>query len=190
MKHDKPLDNISPEYKAHLQRMHSQNPEWGKSAVRFINRIRDMIDTEMPKHILDYGCGKASIARTLKGEYPNIALQLYDPGMPEYDHAPKIADMIICTDVLEHIEPDKIDDVLEHILSLMVKCGYFVIHTGDCGHRLPDGRPAHLLQQPQIWWEAKLIEAFRPRGFALFFADTGLPHRFEVKIVRINYGSA
>lgn len=113
----------------------------------------------------------------------DLSPALYDPGIKKHSKLPEPADFVICTDVLEHIEPELIDNVLSHLAHLTKREAYFVIFTGDCGHKLPDGRAAHLIQKPRAWWEGKLLEVFG-EYFDFSFADTGLPHRFEVVITR------
>jgi SAM-dependent methyltransferase len=176
---------ITPEYQQTLQTMHAQQAGWAKSGPRFLERVCALIDEHQPAAVLDYGCGKGALAAELHKKYPALTVYLYDPGLEQFTQLPPACDFVICTDVLEHIEPDYIEAVLEHIACLTHKVAYFVVHTGDCGHKLPDGRPAHILQRDQVWWEAKLIEAYRYLGFELTFKDTGRPMRFEATAVRI-----
>lgn len=179
------MDNlITPDYQKTLQTMHAEQAQWARSGPRFLQRVLDLITIHKPASVLDYGCGKGALIAHINQHYPVLDTDLYDPGIPDFDHDPEPAGFIICTDVLEHIEPELIENVLAHIASLTEELAYFVVHTGDCGHKLPDGRPAHILQRDQVWWEAKLIEAYRPLGFELTFKATGLPMRFEAIAVR------
>jgi hypothetical protein len=68
--------------------------------------------------------------------------------------------MVACIDVLEHIEPDCLDDVLDHLAGLVQRLGFFTVHTGPAIKVLPDGRNAHLTQQPARWWLPKLLDRF------------------------------
>lgn len=179
---------ISQDYQTTLQAMHAQHTGWAKSGPRFLAQVSAMIDEHQPRHALDYGCGKGALAQELHAKYPALPICLYDPGIEQFAKEPLPCDFVICTDVLEHIEPELIENVLAHIASLTKLCAYFVVHTGDCGHKLPDGRAAHILQRDQVWWEAKLIEAYRPLGFELTFKDTGRPMRFEARAVRVTHG--
>lgn len=181
-------DLITPEYRATLQAMHKEQVGWAKSGTRFLSQICGMIDKHKPKTILDYGCGKGVLIAQLNQSHPDIVKDLYDPGIEKYSHDPKPADFVICTDVLEHIEPELINNVLEHLEQLTQKCAYFVIHTADCGHKLPDGRPAHLLQKPQSWWSQRISRVFK--GCHIEYKNTGLPNRFDVRIERVENGTA
>ena len=68
--------------------------------------------------------------------------------------------MVVCIDVLEHIEPECLDDVLDDLQRLVIKYGFFTIHTGPAQKVLPDGRNAHLTQEPLSWWNEKLESRF------------------------------
>ena len=69
------------------------------------------------------------------------------------------ADYGLCTDVMEHIPPSKVDLVLERISGAVSKC-YFSIDT------IPDslgkliGETLHACVESADWWEAKLLEHF------------------------------
>jgi hypothetical protein len=65
--------------------------------------------------------------------------------------------MVACIDVLEHIEPECLDNVLDHIASLTEAVAFLSIHTGPALKKLPDGRNAHLIQEPAEWWLPKLM---------------------------------
>jgi 2-polyprenyl-3-methyl-5-hydroxy-6-metoxy-1,4-benzoquinol methylase len=71
---------------------------------------------------------------------------------------PKPCDLVVCTDVLEHVEEDKIDSVLDHIFRLSAKSTYLVISTKPAKTILPDGRNAHLIIRPLDWWMKKITE--------------------------------
>lgn len=100
--------------------------------------------------ILDYGCGKGKLGIGRK----------YDPAIPEFSQDPEPADLIVCTDVMEHIEPELLEDVLKHIRSKMKKYGYFTIGCSKAAKKLPDGRNAHLIIQRPEWWVERLSQYF------------------------------
>jgi 2-polyprenyl-3-methyl-5-hydroxy-6-metoxy-1,4-benzoquinol methylase len=84
----------------------------------------------------------------------------YDPAIEGKDSFPLPADMIVCTDVFEHIEEECIDEVLRHIQSLMRKAGFFTVSIVPAKKQLGDGRNAHILLRSSKWWLAKLMEYF------------------------------
>lgn len=109
-------------------------------------------------HLLDYGCGaQTNLARHLKADH-KLTYQAYDPGVPRFSRAPIPAQMVACIDVLEHIEPDCLDNVLDDIVRLTEVIAFLSIDTGPATKTLTDGRNAHLIQQPLSWWLPKLCD--------------------------------
>ena len=107
------------------------------------------------RSVLDYGSGKGYLGKELP-----FPIWEYDPAIPGKDQSPRPADLVVCTDVLEHIEPEKLIHVLRDLSRCVLKVGYFVIHTGPSGKVLADGRNSHLIQQPPEWWRMKLKKHF------------------------------
>lgn len=83
-----------------------------------------------------------------------------------------------CIDVLEHIEPDCLDAVLDDMRRCTLNGIFLTIHCFPAGKTLPDGRNAHLIQQPTHWWLPKLCERWEPRMLTWMgrgFQFAGLP---------------
>ena len=109
-------------------------------------------------HLLDYGCGaNTSLAKGLKADH-KLKYQAYDPGVPRFSREPVPAQMVACCDVLEHVEPDKLDAVLDHIASLADGVVFLSVCTAAALKFLPDGRNAHLIIEPMLWWLPKFID--------------------------------
>ena len=144
-----------------LYRQLHQNPDMfkGMSLKMYIPEIGMLIKNSNIQSINDYGCGKARAWQkyNLKHLWELVDVGLYDPGVEEYSIPIIVArDLVLCIDVLEHIEPDYIDDILDDIDRLSTKAVFFNICTRPANKILPDGRNAHLLVRPQEWWEEKL----------------------------------
>jgi hypothetical protein len=73
--------------------------------------------------------------------------------------------MVACIDVLEHIEPDCLDDVLDHLKHLTGKIGFFTVSCIPAKKTLPDGRNAHLIQESPEWWLPKITDRFALQSF-------------------------
>jgi len=150
---------ITPEYKAQQAKLHAIG-NYGVTASKYGKTVSDIIDRVEINHVLDYGCGSnRSLTETLKPAR-NIVYQPYDPCVPEVSDDPVPADMVVCIDVLEHIEPALLDDVLDHLHSLTERALFVSINTGPAGKVLDDGRNAHLIQKPMAWWLPKLFERY------------------------------
>lgn len=150
---------ISDEYLEQLRKMREIKPNWGNAGERHAQAIVDLADDREVRSIIDYGCGHGVLLGVLARLRPGLALQGYDPGMPQYSALPARADMLVSTDVLEHIEPDRLLGVMGHIRSL-APLAYINVHTGPARAVLPDGRNAHLIQKPAGWWELELRKQF------------------------------
>lgn len=162
---------ISEDYKAEQQRMHAALPEYGIASVEFAPKVSELINQLCITDILDYGCGKGRLAQNLQVDHA-CRITAYDPGMPGLDDAPDPAEMVCCIDVLEHIEPGLIDNVLDDLQRVTKQYGFFTVHTGAAIKMLSDGRNAHLIQESMQWWLPKLWVRFeihhyvaRPNGF-------------------------
>lgn len=153
---------FSPEY-AKLQALfHAARADYGTSGRLYSEQILQMANRLQTRRILDYGCGKC----TLQSSLP-FPIQNYDPFIPEYAAMPHDADIVVCTDVMEHVEEEHVDGVLEHIESLCNKAAFFQIATGPASKTLPDGRNAHITQHNGNWWLAELMRWFDIKSFVI-----------------------
>jgi len=152
----KKLENplISDYYRQQNALLHEQRDDYGAKGKRWGNVVVEVCKGLETRDVLDYGCGKGSLRRSL----PMVDVRNYDPAMPEWSEDPDPADVVTCLDVLEHIEPEKLDNVLAHIKSLARKSAIFVIATRPAIKRLPDGRNTHLIVENKMFWLNKLEE--------------------------------
>jgi hypothetical protein len=153
---EKPV--ISEAYRRQQQELH-QNPNYGVASLQFAPMVRQLFDQVKATSISDYGAGKQNLRKALEQGGLQTDYRPYDPAFPEYGEA-RSADLVCCIDVLEHIEPDLLDNVLDQLAEITVKHGFFTIHTGAAIKVLSDGRNAHLIQKPSSWWLPKLCERF------------------------------
>lgn len=113
--------------------------------------------------VLDYGCGPGQLLKGIQDHFqplPGVEYREYDPAIDEKSKMPEPADLVVCTDVLEHIEPQCLQTVLGHIASLTGKLAIINVSTREAYKNLPDGRNAHLIVQPTSWWESWLRRYF------------------------------
>ena len=105
--------------------------------------------------VLDYGCGQGYLQKSLP-----FPISQYDPAIPEFSSLSESCDLVCCSDVLEHIEPAKIDAVLNDLKRATRSVGYFVIHTGLAYKRFSNGMNTHLLVQDTEAWLSLLSRFF------------------------------
>jgi SAM-dependent methyltransferase len=156
---------ITQTYEQLNRQLYVAEPEYGTSGKTWAKYVRNLCQN--PRSILDYGCGRRTLEQAL-----GFPIQNYDPCIKGFEDPPEPADMVACTDVLEHIEPECLDAVLDDLKRVTRKDGFFVIATRKAAKVLADGRNAHLIVQPAEWWLPKLQERFRVTGFSTL--DIGL----------------
>lgn len=146
------------EWYRELQHELHKNPRYGAASMKFAPMVQKLIAAHWPETLLDYGAGKRLLRTAIKG----VTITEYDPCVPEIAAPPQGRfDMVCCLDVLEHIEPECLEDVLTDLGNLTRKLALMTIHTGPAGKFLSDGRNAHLIQQPIAWWAGRLEPHFR-----------------------------
>ena len=156
---------ISDEYRKMQQQMH-ENPEYGKASLAFVDVVSDVIEKTHATELLDYGAGKGRLAQALRAhvKWPIKVFQ-YDPAIPEWSAPPPPCRLVVCIDVLEHIEPTLIENVLDDLKRVTLGAGIFTVHTGPAVKILPDGRNAHLIQQSAEWWLPQIMRRFELINF-------------------------
>ncbi len=153
------MATITDAYLKMQQELHV-NPKYGVASLSYAPLVRNVFDQSRSRSISDYGAGKCNLKIGLERTgLKNFDYFPYDPVFPEYG-PPKKADLVCCIDVLEHIEPDLIDNVIDDLGRITVKFGFFTIATGPAVKVLSDGRNAHLIQKPTSWWLPKLVRHF------------------------------
>lgn len=153
------MRGISEEYAKLNSALHETNPAYGTSSGKWVAHVRALIQAFGCRSALDYGAGKGLLAR----EIPMI--RNYDPAVDEWSGEPEPADLVVCTDVLEHVEPEYLDEVLDHLAELAQKIVFLTVATRPAQKVLADGRNAHLIVEPAEWWMPKLMSRFRVREF-------------------------
>lgn len=154
---------ISNDYLTLNKELHARNPNYGISGSRHAEKIKDIADSITANSILDYGCGKG----TLKNEIGNDFWEIieYDPAIEGKEENNTQQDLVVCTDVLEHIEPGLLDAVLDDIRRCSLKACFLTVSTVEALKTLADGRNAHLIVEPSAWWLSKLLERFELVSF-------------------------
>ncbi len=146
---------ISAEYRGLNAQLHRSNPTYGAGGQKHAETVCRIAEKIGTRSILDYGSGKGLLAQAIP--YP---IWEYDPAVLGKEGAPRPADLVVCTDVLEHIEPEKLMFVLGDLQRCVLKVGYFVIHTGPAQKSYADGRNTHLIQRGESWWRKHLDRFF------------------------------
>ena len=162
---------ISKEYKEKIVAFHKKR-HWGYAfEKRTPSLIYKYMALSQANSILDYGAGYGEFKKQMDDKYPNAKFNIheYEPGIVGKDEDPPVCDATVCFDVLEHIEPNKIDNVLQHIYDKTNKWAYVVICCVPARKTFPDGQNLHLLIREPNWW----LEKFKYEWDMLDIEDSG-----------------
>jgi len=165
---------ITEEYRE-LQRELHRNPEYGVASVQYAPLVADVMQTVGTRELLDYGAGKGRLGMTLNQMFnEKFVIHHYEPAVAEWSKPPEPCGFVACIDVLEHIEPDLIENVLDDLKRVTAGVGFFSVDTQPAKKVLSDGRNAHLIQKPASWWLPKFMDRFElarfnrmPTGFCV-----------------------
>lgn len=147
--------SISPAYRKLLQEQRRLTPKWGNAsrhAAPVVNELNNYGLVEA--RVLDYGAGTGAFKRTVEERTGGrIRVDSYEPGDPECAILQSyLYDAVVCTHVLEHVEPDLLSATVDEILERARLIVYIEVPHGPANKLLPDGRDAHLTQQSRTWW--------------------------------------
>lgn len=160
---------ISESYKKQQEHLH-ETQVYGTASIEKAPMVAKLMNNLGVSKLLDYGSSKlCNLFKTLTEDRlveHKFQYIPYDPAVEKYAETPEPAEMVACIDVLEHIEPELLDNVLNDLERVTECIGFFSIHCGPAGKVLQDGRNAHLIQKPMEWWLPKLWERFEVQNFA------------------------
>lgn len=140
------------------QEMHAK--AYGTSAHLYFEQISSFIlRNKSFASILDFGCGRSDmVAHFWRDGSRRIAK--YDPAIPDYqDMPPGKFDLVLCTDVMEHIPMMDVDRVFEQIKSKSDNV-IFTISLRPARAKLPDGRNAHVTLLSVEEWTSWVASVF------------------------------
>lgn len=155
---------ISDGYRAQLRDKHASYTTFGTGGHRLAKLVHSVAERYEVRTILDYGCGKGTLKTVLTDEFsaPYDVLE-YDPAVPGKEQKPLRADLVVCGDVMEHVEPDYLGAVLDDIRNTARLGVIFVVAVCPAKKTLADGRNAHLIVEPIDWWLHHLIARWDTR---------------------------
>lgn len=127
---------LSDEYRELNAELHRREPTYGTTGRRYVDLVRGLARKFNARHVLDYGCGKCDLSAALQSEFE---IRNFDPALPGLDARPDPADVVACIDVLEHVEPEYLDNVLTDLKRLTLRAALFTIATRPALKLLADG---------------------------------------------------
>jgi len=146
----------------HYKFKHEEDPLFskGSSLFKFVPYIARVVEDNRVETILDYGCGKAFFWKwpycnaILNRTQKSLTTTLYDPAIERRNVLPKGRfDLVICTDVLEHLHPDDTKEIVKRLIHYTRRHLFCCIGLTPAKKVFPDGTNLHTNLHSQEWWE-------------------------------------
>ena len=156
-------DTIGGSYAEQMRKEHDGS-KWGTTGWKYSGDlvVREIMNRPYVKTILDFGCGKGTMKEYIQNALPDrdLVISEYDPGIPGKDTLPGGQfDMVITSDVLEHVEPHLLDNVIRQleeytrwVLFNDIAC-FPTFKTFGEGPYI--GQDLHLTVEKPDWWREK-----------------------------------
>lgn len=145
--------SYSKEYLEELKTLHNKKTfGLNRNIPEIVHKI---IKENNIKSFLDFGAGKGHTSATISQTYPEIDLHTFDPATFP-NPLPKEVELTYSSDVLEHVEPDLIDETLNDLCARSTRYQYHLIACHPAKKALSDGRNAHLIIENPKWWKKKI----------------------------------
>jgi uncharacterized Rossmann fold enzyme len=128
---------ISDEMRELNARLHRDNLAYGVGGGKHAGTVLKLADSIKTTSVLDYASGKGYLAKAIP-----FPIWEYDPAIPGKQESPRPADLVVCTDVLEHVELDKLSFRAQRSSALHAQGG-LLRHPHRPGREDLCGRPQH-----------------------------------------------
>lgn len=143
------------------------SPEHVKGITRTVAWWRAQVKNTRQPRILDYGSGKGFqyLTKRIHEKWGNVLPYCYDVGVFHLAKRPEGRfDIILCTDVMEHLEAEDVPDVLADLRAYVgdrrPACVYMNICCRLAWKKFDDGSNLHKTVEEPDWWEERIKEAF------------------------------
>jgi hypothetical protein len=126
--------------------------------------------------ILDFGCGFGALKNKIGHK---LQVTEYDAGIEGKNKLPAGKfDMVVCCDVMEHVEPMFVDQTIDWLYYYATNMIYVSICCAPSLETFDDGSNLHLTIQTPSWWMSRFEE--RGSKFSYVGTDRGLTMKVKV----------
>lgn len=143
------------DYIKQYELLYKRKKNYGKTSIKLYDMLKKIINDLNISSVLDYGCGKSKLLDLIK-KNKKIKIYRYDPAIKKYSKLTKNkTDLVICTDVLQHVPLYDLDRVLKEIKSKGI---YILFYIKCTNHKtkLPNKTYANCTVYDKKWWLEKL----------------------------------
>lgn len=143
------------DYIKQYELLYKRKKNYGKTSIKLYDMLKKIINDLNISSVLDYGCGKSKLLDLIK-KNKKIKIYRYDPAIKKYSKLTKNkTDLVICTDVLQHVPLYDLDKVLKEIKSKGI---YILFYIKCTNHKtkLPNKTYANCTVYDKKWWLEKL----------------------------------
>lgn len=153
------IDSLVPDYQA-LAKVADGNFA-GVSVLQHMKSIRRLVEETDSRTMLDFGCGRGEAYKSPHKLHhqiglPRAAVTLYDPAFMPTATLPKGQfDLVVCSDVLEHVPEHEVEEFVARLLGYAKKAVWASVCCRPAKKFFTDGRNLHVTVKSFEWWSAK-----------------------------------
>jgi 2-polyprenyl-3-methyl-5-hydroxy-6-metoxy-1,4-benzoquinol methylase len=165
---------ISENYASQLKQMHNNLETFGAGGMtaKHYPLIKNLVLKNNVRSILDYGCGKGHFIEYAQANFPGVRVEGFDVASEKYAKLPDGKfDMVVCLDVMEHVEFGALSNVLSEIRQRDGKLFFCSVANYPAQKKLSDGRNAHVTQLPFGYWFTLFSGFFKVQKFSITGED-------------------
>lgn len=169
------IDSLIPEYRALAA---SGDKFAGLTILQHADSIGKMVRLTRSKTLLDFGCGRADAYREPHKVWQAWGIDrkdvtLYDPAFNRDNVLPTGKfDMVVCSDVLEHIPEDEVDAFIDRLFTYAKRGVWAAVCCRAAKKTFPDGRNLHVTLRSHDWWSERMQAASVRHGISFLLLES------------------
>jgi hypothetical protein len=142
---------------SHYANIYRTRTDYGWGSIKHLETLARLSQDFAPQRIIDFGCGQSKLVDMLADRL-NAEGARYDPAIEAYATPPEGRfDLLINTDVLEHIPEAELDDLLSAMRAYADRA-FIRIALTPANEILSDGTNAHCTLRSIDWWRERLLK--------------------------------
>lgn len=170
------MDSLVPQYKEMAATgLHFA----GLAILQHVKIVDKMVRKHSAQSILDYGCGRGDAYRAPHRLHAQLGLKwfnvtMYDPAFTANAAQPRGKfDGVLCSDVLEHIPEEDVDEFIENLFGYAKKFVWASVCCRPAAKTFPDGvTNLHVTLHPLDWWADRFEVAQAKYGIDFHLTET------------------